>query len=253
MASITVSLAGIPVGIELYSPDTGNWFSEYLCDDSPCFTVGASPEDLEYERVQTTNYHRFKGLPAREWSDSYLERLALLRLIANRMVDYDVILFHSAIIALDGKAYLFAAPSGTGKTTHIRLWLSQFPRAYVLNGDKPFLKAGKDGRIMACGTPWRGKEHFGVNEILPLQGICLLERAPENRIRPLALNEAMNLLLRQAHIPKDPAATLKALRLVETIGQNTRLFRMGCNMDPEAAFVSRRAMVDAAAEVLPDE
>ncbi len=253
MASITVSLAGVPVGIELYSQDTGNWFTEYLCDDSPCFTVSASPEDLEYERGQSINYYRFKGLPTRSWSDCYLERLALLRLIANRMIDYNVILFHSAILALDGKAYLFAAPSGTGKTTHIRLWLSQYPRAYVLNGDKPFLKVEKDGRIMACGTPWRGKEHLGVNEILPLQTICLLERAPENHIRPLALNEAMDLLLRQAHVPKDPVSLLKALRLVETIGQNTRLFRLGCNMDPEAAFISHNALVNAAGEVLPNE
>ena len=243
MAAFTISLAGIPIGVSPCHPTIVDIFEDYLCDETPLFSVSISFKDIEYERLQSGKRREEDGLPPCSFPEAGMEALAILRKIADRIVEYNVLLFHSSVISVDGKAYIFTAPSHTGKTTHTRLWLEQLPQAYVLNGDKPFLKVEADGQVLACGTPWRGKEHYGVNEILPLEAICLLERDNTNHIEPVSFNKAFGALLRQTHLPFDPAARLKAIQLVGQIGQSVRLFRLGCNMDPEAAQVSIAAMI----------
>ncbi len=240
MDEITISLASIPVGIRPRTQEVRSFFRDYLCDAPPRFSVEASAEDLEYEKIL---YHRRNGEDlSSPLSDAVLERTALLRLIANRIPEYDTVLFHGSVVAVDGKAYLFAARSGTGKTTHTRLWLRQLPQAYVLNGDKPFLKLDGSGRVLACGTPWRGKEAIGCNEILPLKAICYLERAAENRIVPMTPRDAAGLLMPQLYLPEGLAG-VRAIQVLDRISRNVRLFRLGCNMEADAARVSTDAML----------
>ena len=110
-----------------------------------------------------------------------LEGTAVYRKIAERLPEFDAFVMHGSVIAVDGKAYIFTAKSGVGKTTHTRLWLEKFgDRAHVLNGDKPIIRF-IDGKPYACGTPWRGKENYGVNEMLELCGIVFFGRGLENK------------------------------------------------------------------------
>lgn len=241
MEGFTVSLAEIPIGIQPISPDIRPFFADYLTGESPCFTVAISEKALDYERAMTEKTYRDHPF-YRVGSALDVEKLALLRLIADRIPEYNAILFHGSAVAVDGKAYLFAAPSRTGKTTHTRLWLQQLPQAYVLNGDKPFLKVDEKGRILACGTPWRGLELLGCSEILPLEAICLLERADENHICSVRPTDAIPALLHQAHLPEG-VNKIHALRLLNTVSCGVRLYRLQCSMDPEAARVSIRAML----------
>ena len=241
MDQFTVSLAEIPIGIQPISPKMQKVFTDYLSSGTPRFIVAPSKADLEYER---TIYERrnMESLPFTLKEEEKMEVSALLRLIANRIPEYDAILFHGSAIAFNGKAYLFAARSGTGKTTHTQLWLQQLPKAYVLNGDKPFLKIHDSGQIFACGTPWQGKERLGCSEILPLEAICLLERSEENHISLVTPKDVSNALLHQVHLPEGAAGVL-AIQVLNRIIRGIRLFRLGCNMEPEAARVSIRAMV----------
>ena len=243
MAVFTISLAGIPIGVSLCNTTFSDFFKDYLSSEAPLFSISASFPDIEYERLQSGKRREEDGLPPCSFSDASMALLAVLRKIANRIIDYNVLLFHSSVIAVDGKAFIFTAPSHTGKTTHTRLWLEQLPQAHVLNGDKPFLKVESDGQVLACGTPWQGKEDYGVNEILPLMGICLLERDVTNHIEPISFNQAFGALLRQTHLPDDPVAKLKAIQLIGQTGKSVPLFRLGCNMNPEAARVSIHAML----------
>ena len=242
MDDFTISLAGVPIGIRPLCLGIQPFFSDFLSCEAPLFTVGATEEDLEYERMMSKkrNGEDYSRMAKKVLN---LESSALLRMIADRMLAYDTILFHGAAVAVDGKAYLFAARSGTGKTTHIRLWLQQLPQACVLNGDKPFLKVDGSGRVLVCGTPWTGKEKYGCNKILPLEAVCLLERATDNHICSVRPKEASQALLHQVHFPEDAAAMLRAIQSLDRITAGTRLFRLGCNMDPEAAQVSIRAMI----------
>ena len=78
-----------------------------------------SQEDIDFEREKSASEDEVEGIPTRHFSDSYLEELAVYRKIAEKMIDYDTILFHGSVIAVDGIGYLFTAKSGTGKSTHI--------------------------------------------------------------------------------------------------------------------------------------
>ena len=96
---------------------------------------------------------------------------------------------------------------------------------------------------MACGNPWRGKEGYGVSEMLPLEAICIVERDTVNHIEEISCDESLRDLIRQAYRPEDGALLIKAIQLIGNVGESVRLYRLGCNMDPEAALVSSAAMI----------
>ena len=242
MDTFCVRMAELPIGVAPLFPATRNFFRGYLTEEAPLFTVGVTQADLEDERERSALQDRAEGRPVRRYGDLYLETLALLRAIADRLLAYDTLLVHGAAVAAEGRAYLFTAPSGTGKTTHARLWLSQFPDAYILNGDKPFLRV-QGNEVLVCGNPWRGKEHYGCNECLPLGGVCLLSRSPENRITRIPFRAALGTLLKQTHIPDGETALLEVLGLLGRGGERTRFFRLECNQAPEAARVSAAALL----------
>ncbi len=113
------------------------------------------------------------------------------------LLQYDGFYLHSSAVAVDGKAYLFSADPGVGKSTHARLWQTLFgERAQVINDDKPALRL-IDGVWYAFGTPWCGKDGININMKVPLAGICFLEQAKENQIRRLRPIEAIPMILSQ--------------------------------------------------------
>ena len=232
MTFFTVSLAGLNIGVRAIRPAIKTFCREFLTEGEPAFSVAIEEADLDYER----------SINEGQWTATCLETLALLRKVSDQLINHDTLLFHGSAVAAGGKAYIFTAPSGTGKTTHTRLWLDTVPGAHVLNGDKPFLRL-ENGWVLACGSPWRGKENLGINEILPLEAICILERDEVNHIEPIKGEKALGTLVRQTYRPMDPKLMLKALQLIGQAGQCVRLYRLGCNMDPEAAGISSRAMI----------
>lgn len=246
MSDFTISLAGYPIRVEALFDSTKRFCFDYLCEDPALVSVCVTQNDIDAEREKSARELQFEGLPSSTFSEAYLETLALYRKITAALLDRDVLLFHGSVLAYEGKAYLFTAPSGTGKTTHSRLWLSQIPGCYVLNGDKPLLRMESD-RVLACGTPWQGKEKLGCNEILPLSAICVIARDTENQIEPLSFHDALPTLIGQCNRPRQPQALQKTLGLVSRLGTLTKLYRLGCNMEPEAALVSFRAMVGGSA------
>jgi hypothetical protein len=199
------------------------------------------PADIARERATALREDALEGLPQRSYSGAYLETLAVYRKIAAALLDFGILLYHGSVLAYDGRAFLFTAPSGTGKTTHSRLWLSEIPGTYILNGDKPLLRIESD-RAYACGTPWRGKEKYGRNEILPLEAICILDRDTYNHIESVSFRDALPVLLAQCNRPDEAQPMLRTLELIDRLGRITKLYRLGCNMEPEAALVSFRAM-----------
>ena len=230
---ISIGIAGLSIGIDERF-DYIRALTEKYRTDSPCdFTVRASDEDIAEERAGSDMEH----------SDGYLESISVYRNIAERLPDYSAAVFHGAVIAYGGVAYAVTARSGTGKTTHLRLWLREFgDKVHILNGDKPILRI-IDGKVWAAGTPWRGKEGYGVNEMLPLGGIAFLERAENNSCESLSASAATVPFVSQLYIPKSPSSAAKALILTNKIITTVPLFRLGVNMEPEAAHVAFRALV----------
>ena len=142
--------------------------------------VTVAQDAIDAERAISTDEH--------PWSDSYLETLAVLRAIANELPQRRRLLVHGAVIQYDGRAYLFTAPSGTGKSTHIMLWRQYLDEAVrVVNGDKPFLRIleAADEPPVVYGTPWAGKEGWQENTSAPLASCSC--RAANRARRPFAV------------------------------------------------------------------
>lgn len=163
-----------------------------------------------------------------------------------RLLQFQGMMLHSSAVVVDGRAYLFSANSGTGKSTHTQLWLKQFgDRAYILNDDKPALRL-IDGVWYACGTPWSGKYDISVPACVPLAGIAILDRGEENRIERYSGSKALFALLEQMLRPQDQR--MKLLELMDRLVSQVPVWKLYCNMDPEAALVSFNAMSGAEKE-----
>ena len=221
---------------------TENYCQDYLAESTPVFSVTVTPEDIAFEREKAAREDALEGLPVRNLPDELLEITALQRKIAEEFFERDILLFHGSVVAVDGIAYLFTAKSGTGKSTHTRLWREVFgDRAVMVNDDKPFLQIKEDG-VVVHGSPWNGKHRLGQNISLPLQAICILERGEENRIVPIGAKDALHMLMQQSQRPMDRRKLPVYLDLLDRLSSRVEFYRMQCNMDPEAANVSYEAM-----------
>ena len=170
-----------------------------------------------------------------------LEALAAFRKMAEAMPAFGAFLFHCSAVAVEGKGYLFAAPSGTGKSTHTRLWRELLgERAVMINDDKPLIRVAEDGAARVYGTPWDGKHHLSTNISAPVRGICLLERGAENRILRISREEARAGLLRQCYRPENPESLRRTLELLEKM--QTDFFRLWCRPEKAAAELAWRCM-----------
>ena len=105
--------------------------TDYQTDENVDYSVTTTQADIDFEREKSAREDEIEGIPTRQFSDSYLEELAVYRKIAEQMIDFDTVLFHGSVIAVDGVGYLFTAKSGTGKSTHTRLWsISEIGRSW---------------------------------------------------------------------------------------------------------------------------
>lgn len=237
MVHFTITLAGISADIHALYSSTKIFCQDYLSNNIPLFSVTITQQDIDYERDKSEKNSCLTGTPIHHYKDSYLETLAVYRKLAKKLLHYNIILFHGAVLTMDGMAYLFTAPSGTGKTTHVHLWKRVFGDSVsILNGDKPLLKITQDG-VFVCGTPWQGKENEGENRIVTLKAICILERSETNWMESLTFDQALPVLLQQTYRPTETQALIKTMKLIKDLDQ-VNLYRLGCNMNPEAAEVA---------------
>ncbi len=242
MNDFTVKLAGVPVRVHSVFPETSGFLGRYLSDEEPELSIVVEEEDIRRERALNAAGRREEGESPYPYGERFLETQAICRKLAEALTVKDVLLFHGSAIAVDGEAYLFTARSGTGKSTHSRLWREAFgDRAVMVNDDKPLLRIREDG-VRVYGTPWNGKHRLGDNISAPLKAICILTRAEENRIVPVTAEEAFPVLYQQCYRPAEPEALLRTLDLLEELSKRVRLYRLGCNMDPAAALVSYKGM-----------
>ena len=167
----TYKIAEKNIEIDSLFPEIHAFCSDYVTNQIADFSVKISEQDIVFEREKSVRESIAEGLEIINYPDSYLETLAVYRKIADKMLSYETMLFHGSAIAVDGQAYLFTAKSGTGKSTHTRLWREVFgDRAVMVNDDKPLLKVTDSG-VTVFGTPWNGKHRLGKNNSAPLKAI----------------------------------------------------------------------------------
>ncbi len=236
-------IAGMNVAVTAMHADVFRLCEDYLAPDAvPDLSVATGPEDIRFERERSERDDLTEGRPVRLFTDGYLETLAVYRQIAEKAPFFGTFLFHGSCVAVDGQGYLFTAKSGTGKSTHVRLWRELLgDRAVMINDDKPLIRI-RDGVPEVCGTPWDGKHRLSTNARVPLKAVCILERSAVNRIRRISAAEAFPTLLQQTYRPSDREATEKTMALLDAVASGAALWRLGCNMDISAAETAYGAM-----------
>lgn len=245
MEAFTIEIAGLVTQVQPLFGSTREYCRAYLTDGVPVCFVDVTPQDLVHTQAMLEKEAIEEGIRVRKFPEPFLERATIQRKIAAFLLKQDTILLHGSTVGLDGQAYLFTAPCGTGKSTHTRFWRETFgDRAVMINDDKPFLKIASSG-VMAYGSPWSGKHGLDTNISLPLKGICFLRRGSVNSIRQVNPEGLIDVLLQQTFMPEDAADQEKAVALVNSLAQTVPLWDMECTKDVGAALISYQAMSGA--------
>ena len=240
MAQFHLEIAGQVAQVTSLFESTPHHFARYLTHREPDFSITVTGEDLAFEQRDADEEAAEEGFRQRNFPEPFLERAAIQRSFAEYLLERNTVLLHGSTLALDEKGYLFTARSGTGKSTHTRLWREVFgSRVQMVNDDKPFARISPEG-ITVWGSPWSGKHGLDTNISVPLAGMCLLERGSENIIRPAEPSELMPLL--KGFRPRTAETSVQYDSLLTELVSRVPLWHMSCNKDPEAAQVAFETM-----------
>lgn len=167
---------------------------------------------------------------------------SLMLLYTFRSAPYGTLLLHASVVGYADGGYMFLGRSGTGKSTHSRLWLKNFADAYLLNDDNPVVRA-EDGRVNVYGSPWSGKTPCYKNAVLPLRAAVRLSQAPHNRIERLSpVSSYASLLPSCSCMRWDSAAMSDLHAALEKIISSVPCWHLECLPDDDAAMVCRDAI-----------
>lgn len=216
----------------------------YLTDNSltPDFSISISQSEIEAARVHNPL------LSDEEW-EYILSATAFYR----NLIKFNGFMLHASAILYQARAYLFSAPSGTGKSTHTNLWQAQFgkDKVRILNDDKPAIRRIGE-TVYAFGTPWSGKHDISIPIGVPIAGICFLERAENNSITKLSSREALPNLFSQTlrRLPEEDLDILSDE--LSNLLSNIPIYKLNCNITNEAAIIAERAMNRPTANITAD-
>jgi len=172
-----------------------------------------------------------------------VEFYAVSAALGDILPEYRRLQTHGVAIGYHGKSYIFSAPSGTGKSTRAFLWQKYLgeDRVSIINGDKPVLWFREDA-VLACGSPWSGKEGLEKNVCVPLGGICLLHRSTANVIRRANSQEFFDFYVNQVQLPKAPDSMLSALSLIEELFAKVPVFVLENDMSEQGVKLAFTAL-----------
>ena len=229
-------IAGLKVDIKNTGGRTGKQSKQYISDNQSQNQKIDIVIDVTEDRIKSA-MEEHPELQQDDWeymltgSDFYTQ-----------LIKFSGILLHSSCVVVDGYAYAFSADSGTGKSTHTQLWLKYFgDRAYILNDDKPAIRI-IDNKVYACGTPWSGKYDYSTSKIVPLAGICFLERSEDNWIKKADTSKAVFNIFSQTVRRLGPNAMEKLFDVLEDIFSKVPIWELGCNISDDAVLTSYTAM-----------
>lgn len=241
MDIFTIQIARTNLEIQAHFGSTREYFKDYLSDSAPEAVLTVCEDERQREQALLDEEADREGLRRRVFSPAFLERNALLRQTAAVLLKKDILLLHGSTLVTEGKAYLFTADCGVGKSTHVRLWQSLLgEQVQILNDDRVFL--AMNCPITAYSSPWSGKHGLQNNLTAPLGGICLLQRGSTNDIRRIPPEEGEPLLKKQIFLP-EAGNESRLSCYTSQLFRAVPVWLLHCTKDLQAADIAYKAMV----------
>ena len=230
---------------------------DVMNDEAPYFWLFQSGESrFSFGFSYTKNHPDCILVPSEDYRENvvyipkaYASRLmefslsnAMMLLYTFNTSAYDTLMIHASVIAFEGKGYVFLGKSGTGKSTHSRLWLENIEGTWLLNDDNPVIRV-VDGKVNVYGSPWSGKTPCYKNESMPLGGVVRLSQAPYNKIEQLnPLRSYASLMPSCSCMRWDRRSTDALHSTVEKVITKVRGWHLECLPDAHAAQVCNSAV-----------
>lgn len=213
------TFAGAEIHFRFRYDETVKYFNGWLDEDSSCYPDPVEVSQLDYD------YQKKK------WNvdeNPYTESLLSVYRACDELLKHDRCVFHGAAFLWKGKAYLFTAQSGTGKSTQLFNWMDLYgEEIQIMNGDKPVLYYDGE-KVMVYPSPWKGKEGLGDDSLIaPMGGIIILEQGKENRIKRLAPQQSVkHLIQRILFTVETKEAVYCASKMIEAIVSSVPVWKL---------------------------
>lgn len=222
-----VSLAGVEIPLAFRFPETRKHFQDYICP----ITRDAAPLYVEDDL-----WFRLSDVEREESPGPWTEFYQLTGLVSRFLLDYQRCVYHGVAILWCGLAWIITAPSGTGKTTQLRLWQKRFgDEMEVINGDKPVIECREDETVWVYPSPWNGKECYSGSKTGRLAGIIVLEQADHNEICRLDIRSSMIPIYRQFLYYADNEDEIRAVApMLDVVLRNIPVWKLS-NLGDEAS------------------
>lgn len=231
----TFDFAEAEADCTLSATDTGHLF---------CIVRRAQPDAPIIFHKELASKHVTGNALCHAEVDLSLLRFGIWIMAGIAFIENDAIAIHSSTIVYRGGAVLFLGESGTGKSTHTRLWREHIEGARLLNDDSPVIRHIDGGSAVAYGSPWSGKTPCYKDEHYPIRAICRLSQAPHNRIRRLSAIEAIGALLPSCPpaFAHDTALQDAICAIIGRVISSVPIYRLECLPDADAARLSCRTI-----------
>lgn len=227
------NIADLNILIEPRHSATAKRLAPYQSDsESFDFAINVSDDEISKFSAKSTLAH----------TPQSAESSLILTALCNKVLErYNGFFFHSSSLMLDGEAYVFSAPSGTGKSTHTALWRKHFgERVTMINDDKPIIRK-KDGIFYVYGTPWMGKAEIGTNSSAPIKAVFILQRGSLNSAVRVKPGTVFKQILEATVVPSDKAVMSRLLELLDDFFTSVPLYLLTCDQSDSAVTAAYNA------------
>lgn len=228
-------IADLNIGITNHSAFSKEYMKDYLTTDTTYdFSVDVTDEMIEYE----------KQITVEKVPQPYYEITAILRSICTKILDHSGFFLHCSTLEYEGEAYVFTAKSGTGKSTHSRLWREVFgDKVTMINDDKPILRL-LDNKFYIYGTPWNGKHSISNNIKAPIKAIYYLSQSEENSCTKCSPISAISKILSQTVLPDNKEFMTTLLSMLEKLVGEIPVFDLACNISHDAVYTALNSIIE---------
>ena len=231
---------------------------ECLNDEAPYFWIFDDGARFNFGFSYTRSHPDCILIPSDDFSENVVyvpsakaDRLtdfalsnAMMLLYTFRTSPYDTLMVHASVIRHNDGGFMFLGRSGTGKSTHSRLWLQNIDDTELLNDDNPVIRL-IDGKAFVFGTPWSGKTPCYKNESVPLKAVVRLSQAPYNKIsRNIPLQAYASLMPACSCMRWDRTSTDALHKTVEKVISRVACWHLECLPDADAAYICHKAVTE---------